>query len=117
AAAGIGRRAPVQGGHRVPGAALAVRQRAPVEPHRALARGPSPQVLPHHRARTRGPRRLAHHLATDAQLRRPLHVGRKSVMNRSAPRSIDAYLKQLRGELADADPALMQDALYDAEEY
>jgi len=38
-------------------------------------------------------------------------------MNRSAPRSIDAYLKQLRGELADADPALMQDALYDAEEY
>ncbi len=38
-------------------------------------------------------------------------------MNRSAPRSIDAYLKQLREELADADPALMQDALYDAEEY
>ncbi|MGD9599435.1 MAG: sensor domain-containing protein [Steroidobacteraceae bacterium] len=38
-------------------------------------------------------------------------------MNRTAPRSIDAYLKQLRAELADADPALMQDALYDAEEY
>ncbi|MGE0580518.1 MAG: sensor domain-containing protein [Steroidobacteraceae bacterium] len=38
-------------------------------------------------------------------------------MNRAAPRSIDAYLKQLRDELADADPALAQDALYDAEEY
>jgi uncharacterized membrane protein len=38
-------------------------------------------------------------------------------MNRAAPRSIDAYLKQLREELSDADPALTQDALYDAEEY
>lgn len=38
-------------------------------------------------------------------------------MNRPAPRSIDAYLKQLREELSDADPALSQDALYDAEEY
>lgn len=38
-------------------------------------------------------------------------------MNRAAPRSIDAYLKQLRTELSGADPALVQDALYDAEEY
>jgi len=38
-------------------------------------------------------------------------------MNRSAPRSIDAYLAQLRDELAGEDPALIQDALYDAEEY
>lgn len=38
-------------------------------------------------------------------------------MNRSAPRSIDAYLAQLREQLAGADPALLQDALYDAEEY
>ncbi len=38
-------------------------------------------------------------------------------MNRAAPRSIDSYLKQLQAELADADPALAQDALYDAEEY
>lgn len=38
-------------------------------------------------------------------------------MNRSAPRSIDQYLRQLREELADADSALIQDALYDAEEY
>jgi uncharacterized membrane protein len=38
-------------------------------------------------------------------------------MNRSAPRSIDQYLKALRQELAGEDSALIQDALYDAEEY
>jgi uncharacterized membrane protein len=38
-------------------------------------------------------------------------------MNRSAPRSIDQYLRQLREELAGEDAALIQDALYDAEEY
>ena len=38
-------------------------------------------------------------------------------MNRPAPRSIDEYLKQLRAALAGEDPALIQDALYDAEEY
>ena len=38
-------------------------------------------------------------------------------MSVNAARSIDEYLKQLRSALADEDPALMQDALYDAEEY
>lgn len=38
-------------------------------------------------------------------------------MNRSAPRSIDQYLRQLREELSGEDAALIQDALYDAEEY
>jgi uncharacterized membrane protein len=38
-------------------------------------------------------------------------------MNRPAPRSIDDYLKQLRESLAGEDPSLIQDALYDAEEY
>ena len=38
-------------------------------------------------------------------------------MTRSAPRSIDQYLAQLREQLADADSALIQDAAYDAEEY
>jgi uncharacterized membrane protein len=38
-------------------------------------------------------------------------------MSRSAPRSISQYLDQLRAELAGEDPALVQDALYDAEEY
>ena len=38
-------------------------------------------------------------------------------MSNHAPRSIDDYLRQLRAELAGQDPALVQDALYDAEEY
>jgi uncharacterized membrane protein len=38
-------------------------------------------------------------------------------MTRYAPRSIDQYLKALREELAGEDAALIQDALYDAEEY
>src|SRR5580692_6682965 len=38
-------------------------------------------------------------------------------MTRNAPRSIDQYLKALRDELAGEDAALIQDALYDAEEY
>jgi len=33
------------------------------------------------------------------------------------PTTITAYLEQLRHELSSADPALLQDALYDAEEY
>src|SRR5882724_8997879 len=38
-------------------------------------------------------------------------------MSVNAPRSIDEYLKQLRAALESEDPALLQDALYDAEEY
>jgi uncharacterized membrane protein len=38
-------------------------------------------------------------------------------MSRPAPRSIDEYLTALRAALAGEDPALVQDALYDAEEY
>ena len=38
-------------------------------------------------------------------------------MSRSIPRSIGEYLKQLRAALEGEDPALIQDALYDAEEY
>jgi hypothetical protein len=38
-------------------------------------------------------------------------------MTPAAPRSIAAYLKQLRDALAGQDPALIQDAEYDAEEY
>lgn len=36
---------------------------------------------------------------------------------KSAPRSIEQYLAALRAALASEDPALIQDALYDAEEY
>lgn len=35
----------------------------------------------------------------------------------NAPRTINEYLDQLRGALRGADPALIQDALYDAEEH
>ena len=38
-------------------------------------------------------------------------------MSANAPRSIDEYLKQLRAAFAGQDAALIQDALYDAEEY
>jgi Putative sensor len=38
-------------------------------------------------------------------------------MTNNAPRSIQQYLQQLREALAGQDPALIQDALYDAEEY
>ena len=38
-------------------------------------------------------------------------------MNKPLPRSVQEYLEQLREQLAGADPALIQDALYDAEEY
>jgi uncharacterized membrane protein len=38
-------------------------------------------------------------------------------MSKPVPRSIQEYLDQLRAELSGADPALIQDALYDAEEY
>lgn len=38
-------------------------------------------------------------------------------MNAALPATIPEYLDRLRAALADADPALVQDALYDAEEY
>jgi uncharacterized membrane protein len=38
-------------------------------------------------------------------------------MTKPVPRSVQEYLDQLREALAGADPALIQDALYDAEEY
>lgn len=38
-------------------------------------------------------------------------------MTRPAPRSLELYLAQLREALRGEDPALVQDALYDAEEY
>jgi uncharacterized membrane protein len=37
--------------------------------------------------------------------------------SRPLPDNIPAYLEQLRASLAGADQALVQDALYDAEEY
>src|SRR2546429_266914 len=53
------------------------------------------------------------HLAPDPGLRQSLHR-RNPAMSSNAPRSIDDYLKQLRAALEGEDPALIQDALYDA---
>lgn len=41
----------------------------------------------------------------------------RSASDLSAPRSVAQYLQQLRGQLAGEDAALIQDAVYDAEEY
>jgi hypothetical protein len=41
----------------------------------------------------------------------------ESMAGRALPTTIPAYLAQLRAALHDADPAMVQDALYDAEEY
>lgn len=41
----------------------------------------------------------------------------ESVAGRALPTTIPEYLAQLRAALHDADPAMVQDALYDAEEY
>jgi uncharacterized membrane protein len=38
-------------------------------------------------------------------------------MNKPAPRTIESYLEQLRQALQGQDPAVIQDAMYDAEEY
>src|SRR5471030_3288340 len=57
------------------------------------------------------------HLGWHTGFRRSLYRTRKTNMSRTAPRSIDQYLRQLREELVGADAALIQDALYDAEEY
>lgn len=38
-------------------------------------------------------------------------------MNASIPQNIPQYLAQVRDALAGADPAVVQDALYDAEEH
>ena len=38
-------------------------------------------------------------------------------MTDSRPKNVEQYLDQLRNALANADAAMRQDALYDAEEY
>ena len=45
------------------------------------------------------------------------HSAASPVVGSALPRTIPDYLDQLRASLAGADPALIQDALYDAEDY
>src|ERR1700730_13633168 len=56
------------------------------------------------------------HLEPNARLCRSL-PSRSGTMNPTSPHSIDDYLRALRAALTGADPALIQDALYDAEEH
>src|SRR5262249_1046020 len=107
----------VQGGHHLSGAAVLERFGSADQPDRAVLLRAAAALLPDYRRGSRGPAAMERDLASDPRLCRSLHR-RKGVMNRnSAPRSIDEYLKQLRAALEGEDPALIQDALYDAEEY
>src|SRR5690606_17664953 len=84
---------------------------------RAFGRRAAAALLPHHRRGARGPARLGRRLARDPRLRRRRPGGDMSMNSQKLPTTIPEYLEQLRRSLAGADPALVQDALYDAEEY
>src|SRR6185312_7654976 len=75
-------------------------------------------LLPHHEIRPRGAARVDRRVERQPRQRRQGIAGR-TVMNASShpPRTIAEYLEQLRAALRGADPALIQDALYDAEEH
>src|SRR5438132_1116334 len=116
AAEGQRRRGPLQGRHRLSRAAHPSGRGPRHQPHRALLLRSAAALLPHYRRRPRHAPAVERYLAPDARLCRSLHR-RKRPMSVNAPRSIDEYLKQLRRALEGQDPALIQDALYDAEEY
>src|SRR3546814_4957482 len=64
----------------------------------------------------RRPARMERRLARHPRFRRCRPQGTRT-MTTVLPTTIPEYLDQLRRALAGADPALVQDALYDAEEY
>src|SRR5690606_2714228 len=78
---------------------------------------PAPSLLPHHRSRARRPARAGRRLACDPRFRRRRPGGDLRMNSERLPTTIPEYLEHLRRSLAGADPALVQDALYDAEEY
>src|SRR5690606_32427990 len=87
---------------------------------RALRRRAATPLLPHHRPRAGCPQRLVRCLARHPRFRRFRPPGGHTMTtehSRPLPSSIPEYLAQLRAALAGADPALVQDALYGAEEY
>src|SRR5690606_20699744 len=87
----------------------------PGQPRRAVGCRAAATLLPDHRRRARRPARMGRRLARDPRLSR--HRPGGDPMNTHLPRTIPEYLEQLRRALAGADPAMIQDALYDAEEY
>src|SRR5690606_19730899 len=104
----------------VPGAAQHGGGRAAGKPCRAVRCRAAAPLLPHHRRGPSGPGAMGRRLARHPRFRR-FHPGGDSRMNatlgRPLPTTIPQYLEQLRDALRDADPAMVQDALYDAEEY
>ena len=114
---------PVQAGRALSGAAQHERRRPAVEPRRAV-------LLRSARAATTASRRSGARCsppgarpgsapAPSSTPSSSLHVRRTgdAVMTAATPRTVEQYLDLLRAELQGADPALVQDALYDAEEH
>src|SRR5690606_5054701 len=108
-------RAQRQAERALPGAAQPGGRGPALERGRAVRRRAAAALLHDHRHGARHPARMGRRLARDPRLRRH-RPGGDPTMN-SLPRTIPEYLAQLRRALAGADPAMIQDALYDAEEY
>src|SRR3546814_16957995 len=91
------------------------------QPRRAVYARPTAALLPDHRRRPRRPARMERRLARHPRFRRCRPQGTRTMTTvlptTVLPTTIAEYLDQLRRALAGADPALVQDALYDAEEY
>src|SRR3546814_4756869 len=105
----------------VSGAAQPRRGRVAGQPRRAVDVRPAAALLPHHRRRPRRPARMERRLARHPRFRRCRPQGTRTMTTvlptTVLPTTIAEYLDQLRRALAGADPALVRDALYDAEEY
>src|SRR5687768_10813907 len=116
ARAGRGGRARRQAERSLSGPSQPPRRRPARQPRRALGRRSAAPLLRDHPRRASRARRLDRRMERDARLRRR-RAERKNEMTTPTLTSIALYLAQVRDALGDADPALVQDALYDAEEY
>ncbi len=86
-----------------------------------VLRRPGAPLLPDHARWPRGACRLARHVDHHARFRRlhpePCRRPGGPAMTAATLRTVEQYLDALRSALHGADPALVQDALYDAEEH
>src|SRR5690606_36324992 len=105
----------------VSGVAQSGSGRAAGKSYRAVGGRAAAALLPHERRRSCRIAAMGRRLECHPRLGR-VRTGRYQLMNtdthtRTLPTTIVEYLQQLREALADADPALIHDALYDAEAY